>query len=464
MAGELDINKLKDQLGLTQITEALKQVNDDRAKTAAEKAAAEKAAAEELRVQKLIEASTGEQRAALTAANDTIKALEAKLDNGNSAFATALEQMQAEVIGYQDQIKQVLAARDNQHSFVAGAVTKAMFGNDQELFEKEVENVALVSFILEKGMFETKYGEAHLKAVNASSSIQVSSENYETIFSQRILRDMQKLMVVGNMFEELPMSSKLLTMMIEPDSQVATWVDSATYGTDATTGNEITAALTETTFRTFKLASKAYMTDETEEDAIVALLPIIRRHLVESHVKAIETAFMTGDGSGKPQGLLTMATADSMKKVTTAKADGSVKVTAKMIHALRRNMGQYGLDLSKLALVVSMDAYFDLLEDEEWQDVNQVGVDNSLKLQGQVGRIYGLAVLVSNYFPAKAVSAEFCAIVYRENFVVPRQRTITVERERQAGKQRDAYYVTQRLNLQRMIAGKGIVTGTYAAA
>jgi HK97 family phage major capsid protein len=460
----LDINKLRDQLGLTQITEALKQVNDDREKSAADKAAATKAIAEEARVQKLIEAATGDQRAALVAANDTVKALESKLDAGNSAFAEALQNMQKEVIGYQDQIKQVLAARDNQHSFVAGAVSKAMFGNDQELFEKEVENVALVSFITEKGMFETKYGEAHLKAVNNSSSIEVSSENYETIFSQRILRDMQKLMVVGNMFEELPMTSKLLTMMIEPDSQIATWVDSTTYGTDATTGNEIKAALTETTFRTYKLASKAYMTDETEEDAIVALLPIIRRHLVESHVKAIETAFMTGDGSGKPLGLLGAASVDSKKIATLATSTGTVKVTAKMIQVLRRNMGQYGLDLSKLALVVSMDAYFDLLEDEEWQDVSQVGAENSLKLQGQVGRIYGLAVLVSNYFPAKALGSEFCALVYRENFVVPRQRTITVERERQAGKQRDAYYVTQRLNLQRLIDGKGIVTGTYAVA
>lgn len=462
MPNSLDINKLKEELGLNQVTDALKQINAANAATAAEKAAAEKAAAEEARVQKLIESATGEQRAALEAANETVKNLEGKLDTSNTAFAEALEKMQAEVVGYQDQIKQVLAARENNHSFVSGAVSKAMFGNDQELFEKEVETVALVSFITEKGMFETKYGEAHLKAVNDSSSIQVSSENYETIFSQRILRDMQKMMVVGNMFEELPMTSKTLTMMIEPDSQVATWVDATTYGKETTTGNEIKAALTETTFKTYKLASKAYMTDETEEDAIVALLPIIRRHLIESHVKAIENAFMNGTGSGQPLGLLKVATADSTKVATTAAHDGSVKVTAKMIHALRRKMGQYGLDISKLALVVSMDAYYDLIEDEEWQDVNQVGADNSLKLQGQVGRIYGLAVLVSNFFPTKATGAEFCAIVYRENFVVPRQRTVTVERERQAGKQRDAYYVTQRLNLQRLIAGKGVVSGTYA--
>ena len=108
-----------------------------------------------------------------------------------------------------------------------------------------------------------------------------------------------------------------------------------------------------------------------------------------------------------------------------------------------------------------MDAYYDLLEDEEWQDVTQVGND-AVKLQGQVGRIYGLPVVVSEYFPAKAADKEFAVIVYKDNFVMPRQRAVTVERERQAGKQRDAYYVTQRVNLQRYFSN-GVVSGAYAS-
>ena len=46
---------------------------------------------------------------------------------------------------------------------------------------------------------------------------------------------------------------------------------------------------------------------------------------------------------------------------------------------------------------------------------------------------------------------------------MPRQRAVTVERERQAGKQRDAYYVTQRVNLQRYFEN-GVVSGAYAAS
>lgn len=457
----MDIEKLKKELGLDQLTAVATELKAQNDAVTKEKADAARKAAEEARITALIERSVDKE--GMQKAADTVKALEEKLDKNAGIFASTVEKMQSEILAYQDQIKQVLSARDGMGvSQSAFSVSKALMG-DQETFEKDVENVVLLSYITEKNMFETAYGEQHVKAVNSSSSIEVSDDAYETIFSNRILRDMQKLMVVGAMFEELPMGAKNLTMMIEPESQLATWVDAPTYGTDATTGNEVKVALLEKTFKTYKLASKAYMTDETEEDAIVALLPIIRRHLIESHVRAVETAFMTGTGTGQPTGLLKLATDASTKVATAAKADGSVVVTAKEILKLRRKLGQHGLDVSKLALVVSMDAYYDLLEDEGWQDIDKVG-NAAIKLQGQVGRIYGLPVLVSNYFPAKAVSAEFAVIVYRDNFVIPRQRTVTVEAERQASKQRDAYYVTQRLNLQPLIDNKGVVSATYAAA
>lgn len=463
-----EIAALKEQLGLTAIADAAKSINDanKRAELEAEQKRIQEA--EEARVKSLVDAATGEQREKLEAAVKLLGALEAKLgENDVAAFANELKNLQEEVKTKSEEIAQIMAAREGKNS-IAVAVGKAFDLNTQENFEAEAEKAVMLSHIMQKDIFETSFGAKLQKAVNDSSSIQVSSENYETVFSARILRDIQKLMVVGAMFQELPMTSKKLTMQIEPDSQDASWVDATTYGSPATVGNEITVALTDITFSTFKLAAKAYMTDETEEDAITALLPIIRRHLIEAHANAIEKAFM-GDGTvaalraGKPTGLLDYANIDGNLVVTTAKADGSVKVQAKMIHALRRKLGLKGLRLADLALVVSMDAYYDLIEDDDWQDVNQVGASDSLKLQGQVGRVYGLPIVVSSFFPAKAVSVPFCVLVYRSEFVVPRQRQVTVERERRASEQRDAYYVTQRCNLQRFFS-KNVVAGTYAAA
>lgn len=335
---------------------------------------------------------------------------------------------------------------------------------DQAQFEKQVEQVVLLGAIMQKDMFTTKYGEAHVKAVNGSSSIAVSSESYETIFSQNILRDIQKELIIGNLFQEIPMVSKNLTMMVEGDAGAATWVQSSAFGTSATTGAENTTALTEVTFTTLKLAAKAFMTDETEEDAIVPLLPIVRRRLIEAHAAAIEDAFLNGTGAaGVPKGLVQYATDDSTVAATTAKADGTVKVSALMIQQLRRKLGRHGKNPNKLALVVSLDAYYDLLEDQEFQDVSQVSDATAVKLSGQLGRIYGLPVLVSEYFPAKAASAPYAALVYVDNFVIPRQRMVTVERERIASQGKDAYYVTQRLNLQRLISGKGVSVAVYSA-
>lgn len=458
MNENIDINALRASLGLDGIADALKNLSDTQkaAKEAEEKQARE--AAENARIKALIEGASGEQKKALEDAQNTIETLQTKLNESGSAFADALEKMQEQVKAQSNEIQQLVAARNG----MPGLNASTLRFSKAEDFAQEIENVVFMSYLTEKGLFETKYGQAHQKAVNGSSSIQVSSEDYETTFSTNLLRDIQKVLVVGNLFTELPMNSKTLTMLVDPEAGTANWVDNSTFGTDATVGNEIKVTLGEMTFSTFKLAAKIFMTDETEEDAVLPLLPILRRHLIESHAKAIENAFMNGTGSGVPKGLLKFAADDSRAITTPAKANGSVKVTALEISKLRRHLGRYGYNVNKLTLIVSLDAYYDLLEDPEWQDVNQVG-EASVKLQGQVGRIYGMPVVISEYFPAKAVGTEYAVIVYTDNFVVPRQRQLTVEKERQAGKQRDAYYATQRLNLQRMFQN-GVVSAKYAAA
>ena len=83
----IDITALRVQLGLDDISTALKTLNDTQKaqKEAEEKAAKEKA--EQERIKALIEGATGDQRKAFEAANETIKTLEAKLQESGKAFA-----------------------------------------------------------------------------------------------------------------------------------------------------------------------------------------------------------------------------------------------------------------------------------------------------------------------------------------------------------------------------------------
>jgi HK97 family phage major capsid protein len=457
------IDELKEKLGLTGIQKDLEAQKEQKR---LEREQAEKAQREEeetARMKALVDEATGEQKEKLETALELVKALTEKLgDSDVKSFAKTLEELQTEVASKSDEISQLMNARMG----VPAGATKRAFGAPKEAedLEKMAENAMLLGYFMDKkdDVLDTVYGKSVIEKVNQSSNIEVSSDEYETIFSTRILRDIQQELVVGNLFQEVTLNSASLRVPIEPTAGMANWVAAATYGTDATTGNEVDVALTEITLSTFKLAAKVYLTDETTEDAIIPLLPILRRHLVEAHARAIEQAFMSGTGSGQPAGLIGLADTDSNVVTTTATHDGATKVAASMLQPMRRELGRKGLRMNDLVLIVSMDAYYDLLEDTAFADVDQVG-NAAIKLQGQVGRVYGMPVVVSEWFPAKVAEAVFSILVYTPDFVVPRLRQVTVERERRAREQRDAYYATQRLNLQRYFTGDNVASAQYAA-
>lgn len=449
MADELNIEELAAKLGLSNLSKNVDAILAAQNAEAAKKAAEIKEAQEDQRMKSLIAAATGDERKRLEEASTLIKTLESKLDTSNQSFVEALAKMQTEVQAKSQEIAQIMAARDNK-AFVRTATNT--------LSPENMEKCFLLSKVMKTSLDSTNM----YKAVNGSSSISVSSEDYETVFSDRILQDVQKALVVGNLFEKMPMASRYLKIMLEADYAPATWVDAAAYGTDGTVGTELTTALTEKTFETFKLAAHCYLTDETDEDSVIAVLPILRRRLVQSIVLAVEIAFMTGTGTGQPKGLVTAGMAEA-KVVTGATYNATVKPTFAMLDKLRQKQARYGIDKSKLVYIVSLDAYWLLREDPAFADVSQVGAGDAIKLTGEVMRVYGVPVVVSEYFPTAAASSCWAICVYLPNFVVPEQRTVTIESERIAKQGKDAFYVSTRLNLQRMIDGKGVSAAAYAA-
>ena len=73
--------------------------------------------------------------------------------------------------------------------------------------------------------------------------------------------------------------------------------------------------MTERTLSTKKLISQSYLGNETEEDAILPILPLIRESMVRSHARAMENAILAGNhadgafgtGGAAFEGLITMA-------------------------------------------------------------------------------------------------------------------------------------------------------------
>lgn len=411
--------------------------------------------------------------AAKEEAEKLVKALKEELDGKDGAFAELVKANNDQIIALKDEIAQVVASRNTAFTAVATAVKG---GSKQR--DEDVNTVVMLGIIKGMDVLETDFGKKFAsteKAVNASSSIAVSSDGYETEFSTNLMRDIQAKLIVAPLFTELAMNSANLTIPINPARSNANWVSAANMAdgsASARTGDEITVTLTERTLKTFKLAAKTYLTEETEEDAIISVIPLLRSHLVESHASEMDAAFLIGDGTAKPKGLVTQAlavAASAQTHLTAAKSDGTVKVVAADLLAARRKMGLYGIDLKDISLIVSQDAYWDLLEDDEWADVQQVGDANAVKLKGEVGNVYGMKVLVSDEFATKAISAAFAVMVNTSNFVVTRQRGMTLRSDFDIELDRTVFVATQRINLEPLIEasagnGKGIVAITYAAA
>jgi HK97 family phage prohead protease/HK97 family phage major capsid protein len=442
----------------TALTEA------EAAKTAAAvaKAASDKAASEK---------AESIKTSATEAAKALIADLEVTLGKKDDQFAEMVKANHDQIVALKEEIAQVVAQRNNP---AMTPIARGISGlSHEKQFAEDADTLMFVSTIKKVGMFESDFGK-NIKAVNTSSNIEVSSEGYETTFATNLARDIQAALVVAPLFTEINMTSASLTIPINPNKTAATWVGAAeTSGgtrTNATTGAEVDVALTEKTLKTFKLAAKVYLTEESEEDAIISLVPILRMHLVEAHAKAIDGAFLIGTGAaGIPRGLVTQAEAVAGQNFPTlAKSDKSVLVTAAEILSARRGLGLYGINLSDLYIVISQDAYWDLIQDTEWSDVQQVGEANATKLVGEVGNVYGMRVLVSNEFAARAPGSVYAILVNASNFMVTRQRGVTVRSDFDVEKDRTVFVATQRLNLETMIEaspgnGKGVVSIKFAA-
>jgi hypothetical protein len=221
--------------------------------------------------------------------------------------------------------------------------------------------------------------------------------------------------------------------------------------------------MTERTLSTKKLISQSYLGNETEEDAILPILPLIRESIIRSHARGIENAILVGDHAdgvyGTSQatfdGLVAIAVAanSSASHVTqSATAFASESLTAAHLLNARKKMGKYGMNPADVTYIVNSTEYFNLLSDAEFQDINIVG-DLATKVNGEIGSVFGSRVIVCDEFKTPATAKFYGCAVYTKNYVMPRLRGVTIESDYEVANQRRVLVASQRLGFTDMIAG-----------
>ena len=435
----------------------------------AAKAEAEKVAAD-AEVQKAAEEAELEEKKAevqavvqgvTTGAERLISDLEERVSKNQEDLGDVVEELRNEIKEKSQEIQHIRES-------------KRVFGDRQtndwkKAFEQDIDEAYFLAKATGKG-YETSFAKDVMQKVNEHSGVQVSSADFEQEVSSNIERDIQVELVLAPLFREIQMRSATQILPILPDAGYAEFTTtqaasgSSPHGNLAQRGDAYGTPwggvdLAERTLSTKKLISQSYLGNETEEDAIIPILPLIRESVIRSHARAVENMILVGNsadrafgtGGAAPDGIITLAAADS-DKTQSATAFASEKLTAAQLLAARKNMGKYGIRPDQVVYIVSVAEYHNLIADAAYADASQVeGL--ATKLTGEVGRVYGSPVIVCDEFAAAAVSKFYAVAVNTRNFVIPRLRGVTVESDYEVANQRRVLVASQRLGFVDIING-----------
>ena len=437
---------------------------------AAEQKAAEEAAemaAQEAGVQKAAEEAKQEEQKTIVQAG--ISGAEKLMNDVEKRVKDDYSNLEEVVKGLEKQLaeksEEIMSIRESKRHFS----DRKGEGDWKKAFEQDILDAKFAGLATGKG-WDNKYGRSVMEKVNAHSGVGVSSADFEQIVSTNIERDIQNELVLAPLFREVPMTSANMIIPILPDSGYAEFQSNQTASGSSPHGNLAQRGdtygspfggvdLTERTLSTKKLISQSYLGNETEEDAILPILPLIRESMVRSHARGIENAILAGNHdngvytSGAFEGLL--AAADSDNHETSDGASGFAAtdaVTAADLLGMRKNMGKYGVNPSDVVYIVSQDVYYNLLEDAEFQDANLVG-DMATKLSGEIGQVFGSRVLLCDEFASKAAGIYGAVAVYPRNYVMPRLRGVTIASDYEVANQRRVLVASQRLGFTDLIDG-----------
>ena len=336
----------------------------------------------------------------------------------------------------------------------------------QKAFQSDIDDAWVMGLATGKG-WNTEMAQNVMQKVNTHSGVDVASADFEQTVSTNIERDIQLELVLAPLFREIQMRSATQIIPIMPDAGYAEFTANQVASGSSPHGNldprgdaydpanGAGIAMTERTLSTKKLISQSYLGNETEEDAIMPILPLIRESIIRSHARGIENALLLGNhadgvygtGGAAFEGLVTMAGAN---KTQSGTAFASESLTASMLLNARKKMGKWGMNPKDVVYIVNSTEYFNLLSDAEFQDVNLVG-NMATKLSGEIGEVFGSKVIVCDEWATPAVGKFFACAVNVRNFVMPRLRGVTIESDYEVANQRRVLVASQRLGFTDLI-------------
>ena len=482
-------------------------------KTAAEiaMAQAEKSAADEAEAKKAA-AEAEVQKAAEQAKLEEKKAdIQAVVQGATSGVDRLVADLEKRLVEKQEDASKVIGELRNELLEKSQEIqnmqsSKRVFSDRsnvdwKEKFGPDIDNAMILSKVTGKALDQTKFGQDIINKVNEQSGVQVAHADYENIVSTNIERDIQFELKLVPLFREIAMNAATMRIPIMPDAGYAEFSTSSLTGS-ANTVDTLTqgvaphgnlqkrgdtyvsdntartgADMTSIVLSVHKLVSLSYLGNETEEDAIMPVLPLIREAMIRSHARAMEHMILSGQASKSPknpsgaegasaakigpEGLIKYVE-DAGSTAMTVNMDGASFAANKLIATdlleARKKMGKYGTNPRDVIYIVNPTEYMNLLSDSSFHNLDEVGAQ-AVKLTGQVGQVFGSPVIICDEFVSPAAAAYGAIAVNTRNYLMPRLRGLTVESDYEVANQRRVLVATQRIGFQELIAGAASCVG-----
>jgi len=413
-------------------------------KAAKEKADAEKAEAE---LQARIKAAVAAVTPTETGAEKLLAEVEKRLQDTQAESKKALEGLEAAL---KEKAAELEAIQKSRMQFQDGKGASMEYGDK--------EKAVLLAKMAGKALGDTKFGRDMVEKYGAH----VPSATWETEVSLTMENEVRQRLVVAPTLRAIQMQTNVMTIPVNPEAGVATWVQNAQFGTANSAGSNATHALKEITLNAYKVATNEYVAFEEEEDALLAIMPVVRDAMVRRVARAVDRAMLRGAGAGADP-VKGLGVYDASSSVTLDISDGA-KLTVAKLQAMRRDLGIWGLDPAEVIYIVSTEGYYDLLDDTTFQTMDKVGAQATL-LRGQIGSVANTPVLVSGEFEDKA-NGVIGAIAFNPmNFLVGNQRGLRVDTDDLVETQRRVMVASLRTGMTQVstVNGAGVSALRYVA-
>jgi HK97 family phage major capsid protein len=271
-------------------------------------------------------------------------------------------------------------------------------------------------FVNHKGVSELR------KAIDGTTG--KGLEWIPTLFSADLIDKVRLQLKVAALFNRVEMPSSPYTLPVEGADAIGYLVTN-TSSDDVRDANAMpiasTPGTTNMTFTAKKLGARTVFNEETSEDSIIGIMDYVKRQVIQALANAIENATLNGSTAATHPDYDIQTDPNSAKlndrawdgfrqmiQDATNWSSGATFNQAAIV-AARKSMGKYGTMATDLAIVVSTSVSYQFLNNTNFPDVQTLEKygPNAVILVGELGKIYGVPIIVSEFQRDNVAAAGF---------------------------------------------------------